>query len=97
MKARTFLLTLASASLLSFGAFAAGGSNHSTVGQHGFGNVAGVGQVVGPNSSNTSHINQRGVDNFAVTGQLAVFGGSNTSSVSQSGFGNTAVTSQTAF
>ena len=97
MKARIFLVTLAAASLLSFGALAAGGYNSSSVGQHGFGNVAGVGQVAGPNSSNTSHISQNGVSNFAVTGQTAVFGGSNTSSVSQSGAGNTAVTSQTAF
>ena len=99
MKGRIFIATLAAASLLSFSAWAHGhsASNSSSIGQHGFGNVAGAGQVAVAGGKNTSTISQMGAFNFAATGQFAAFGGQNSSHVSQFGVGNVAVTSQAAF
>jgi hypothetical protein len=96
MKCRLFIATLASASLLSFAAYA-GASNSGHISQHGFGNVAGIGQFAAFGGKNSSSISQYGVANTAVTGQTAVFGGRNNASVSQSGIGNIGVVSQTAF
>ncbi|MGD1036270.1 MAG: hypothetical protein ABR878_03570 [Roseiarcus sp.] len=96
MRTRMFIIALASASLLSFGAYAKTG-NHSSISQHGAFNVAGAGQFAAFGGTNNSSISQHGAFNFAATGQVAVFGGHNSSSVSQHGVGNVAVTSQTAF
>ena len=97
MNTRLLVVVALTGSLMSYGALAAGGKNHSTVSQHGFGNFAATGQVVGPNSSNTSSISQRGAFNVGATGQIAAFGGTNTSHVTQAGAGNVAVTGQAAF
>jgi hypothetical protein len=92
MKGRIFIVTLAAASLLSFGAMA---GNSSTIGQFGFYNHAGVAQSVGF-GSNKSSISQFGVNNTAITMQSAGWAGSNSSTVTQGGAGNVAVTVQSA-
>jgi hypothetical protein len=97
MKARLFIATLASVSLLSFAAYAGGASNSGHISQHGFGNVAGVGQIAAFGGKNSSSIAQHGAFNFAVTGQVAAFGGRNNASISQSGVGNVAGIGQAAF
>lgn len=98
MRTRIFIISLASASLLSFSAFAhSPGTNHGTISQTGSHDTAGIGQVAGPNSSNTASISQSGSHDMGVTGQAAMFGGKNTSTTTQSGSHDTAVTSQTAF